>query len=37
MVLAIGAIGIATTTLSTALNFGPQHAMAWLTPTASVG
>jgi VanZ family protein len=37
MVLVIGAIGVATTTLSTALNFSPQHAMAWLTPTASVG
>ncbi|HEX3140525.1 MAG TPA: VanZ family protein, partial [Rhizobacter sp.] len=26
------AIGLAATTLSTALNFGPQHALAWLTP-----
>jgi hypothetical protein len=24
--------GLAATTLSTALNFGPQHALAWLTP-----
>ena len=33
-VLAVGAIGLglATTTLSTALNFGPQHAMTWVTP-----
>ncbi len=37
MVLVIAMTGIATTTLSTALNFSPQHAMAWLTPTASVG
>jgi VanZ family protein len=28
--------GLATTTLSTALNFGPQHAFAWRTPTALV-
>ncbi len=26
------AVGLAVTTLSTALNFGPQHALAWLTP-----
>jgi len=26
------ALGLAATTLSTALNFGPQHALAWLTP-----
>ncbi len=26
------AAGLAATTLSTALNFGPQHAWAWLTP-----
>jgi len=26
------AVGLAATTLSTALNFGPQHALAWLTP-----
>jgi len=29
---AILAVGIGATTLSTALNFGPQHALAWLTP-----
>jgi hypothetical protein len=33
-VIAIGAtgVGLATTTLSAALNFGPVHALAWLTP-----
>jgi VanZ family protein len=33
-VLAVGAavVGCAATTLSTALNFGPSHALAWLTP-----
>ncbi|MEO8152888.1 MAG: VanZ family protein [Rhizobacter sp.] len=25
-------LGLGATTLSTALNFGPQHALAWLTP-----
>ncbi|KQU78538.1 MULTISPECIES: VanZ family protein [unclassified Rhizobacter] len=30
-------LGFATTTLSTALNFGPQHALAWLTPPALPG
>jgi len=30
---AVLTVGLATTTLSTALNFGPQHAMTWLTPT----
>ncbi len=36
IVLALGAvlIGLSATTLSTALNFGPQHAFAWRTPTA---
>ena len=35
-VLVLGAvvIGAATTTLSTALNFGPAHALAWTTPRA---
>lgn len=37
MVLVIGACAMAATTLSTALNFGPQHAMAWLTVPTSVG
>lgn len=34
VVMAAGAalLGFAATTLSTALNFGPQHALAWLTP-----
>lgn len=30
-------LALAVTTLSTALNFGPQHAMAWSTPTAAGG
>ena len=36
MLLAGGAasLGLLATTLSTALNFGPQHALAWRTPTA---
>ena len=33
LVLAAAAFGLASTTLSTALNFAPQHALAWLTPT----
>jgi VanZ family protein len=39
VVLAAGAllIGIATTTLSTALNFGPQHSLAWRTPMVLAG
>jgi hypothetical protein len=34
IVMAFGAavLGLATTTLSAALNFGPVHALAWLTP-----
>jgi VanZ family protein len=33
-VMAVGAamLGLGTTTLSAALNFGPAHALAWLTP-----
>ncbi len=27
-----GGVGVMTTTLSTALNFGPQHALAWASP-----
>ncbi|HJV59366.1 MAG TPA: VanZ family protein [Albitalea sp.] len=36
IVLTLGAVALAfaATTLSTALNFGPQHAFAWRTPTA---
>jgi VanZ family protein len=36
VVLVIGAVfvGTATTTLSTALNFGPSHAFSWTTETA---
>ncbi len=37
LAVVIGTSGVAATTLSTALNFGPQHAMAWFTPTAAVG
>ena len=32
--LGAAAVGAATTTLSTALNFGPTHALAWTTPQA---
>jgi len=37
--LVIGAalLGVAATTLSTALNFGPQHALAWTTAQAIQG
>ncbi len=34
LVVGAVAIGAATTTLSTALNFGPGHALAWTTPQA---
>jgi hypothetical protein len=37
LVLALAALGVATTTLSTAVNFGPQHAFAWLTETFWLG
>ena len=37
LVLGIGGAGVATMTLSTALNFGPDHALAWLTSTAVAG
>lgn len=30
-------VGAAATTLSTALNFGPAHALAWRTPNAEAG
>jgi len=38
-VLALGAagLGFCTTTLSAALNFGPGHALAWLTPVVLPG
>lgn len=32
LVLVAAALGFAATTLSTAMNFGPQHALAWVTP-----
>jgi VanZ family protein len=31
------ALAVGATTLSTAMNFGPAHAFAWLTPTALAG
>ena len=34
VVAAAGVAGVAATALSTALNFGPQHAFAWATPPA---
>ncbi len=34
LVLGAAALGVLATTLSTALNFGPQHLMAWSTPQA---
>jgi VanZ family protein len=39
VLLAIGALalGFVAMTLSTLLNFGPAHALAWLTPAATVG
>lgn len=39
LVLAAGAalLGLGATTLSTALNFGPDHALAWSTPNAIAG
>ena len=38
-VLLLGALlmGAAATTLSTAMNFGPSHALAWRTPNAEAG
>jgi len=39
VVLLAGAVlvGVAATTLSTAMNFGPSHALAWRTPNAEAG
>lgn len=34
MALGVAGVGALATTLSTALNFGPQHALAWSTPQA---
>ncbi len=34
LVLGAAALGVLATTLSTALNFGPKHLMAWSTPQA---
>jgi VanZ family protein len=37
LVLGAAALGCATTTLSVALSFGPDHAFAWITPQAVQG
>ena len=37
LVLGAAALGVGATTLSTALNFGPQHAFAWTTSMALQG
>ena len=37
LVLGATALGVGATTLSTALNFGPQHAFAWTTAQAAQG
>lgn len=33
----LATLGFSTTTLSTVMNFGPQHGLAWLTTVATVG
>ena len=37
MVLGAASLGLAGTTLSTLLNFGPEHALSWLGPRAMPG
>lgn len=37
LVLGAAGVGVLATGLSTALNFGPQHAWAWLTPGSLAG
>jgi len=37
LVLGAAGLGLFATTLSTALNFGPQHSLAWRTPIATAG
>lgn len=37
LVLGTGLLGVLSTGLSTALNFGPQHLWAWLTPSSGAG
>lgn len=37
MLAGAAALGAAATTLSTAMNFGPEHALAWRTPNAVAG
>ena len=36
LVLVLAGLGVAATTMSTALNFGPEHAWAWRTPGAAM-
>lgn len=36
LALGLSALATAATAMSTALNFGPEHAMAWLTPRTAV-
>ncbi len=35
LALGLAALAVAATTMSTALNFGPEHAMAWQTPAVA--
>jgi len=37
LVLGASALGVSVTALSTAMSFGPQHALAWMTGPAVVG
>jgi hypothetical protein len=37
LALGAAALGFGVTTLSTAMNFGPQHALAWCTSTSLAG
>ncbi len=37
VVVLMAAAGVGATALSTALNFGPDHALAWLTPAVMLG
>lgn len=36
LALGLAALAVAATTMSTALNFGPEHAMAWQTPAVAI-
>jgi VanZ family protein len=37
LALGAGAIAVGSLALSTALNFGPEHALAWRTPPSAIG